>query len=183
MAVARICAIPLPDGLADTEAAEYEAFQAAMGEIEGEVDLLRRGEHADQIAARRLLEGVREQGRAQADEQLRLRLEMIDEQIKTERARIESEFEEARRALHQRILRTYCQIDVALNRQLKELMGKDYAAYIAANAIDFPRMPPETQMRTRLHEPEEAKIRLASAEVERDIRRVQQKYGVPRDSA
>jgi hypothetical protein len=136
-------------------------------------DLLRRGEHADQIAARRLFEGLREQGRAKGDEQMRLRLETIDEQIKTARARIESEFEEACHALHERIVCTYCQIDVALKRQLKELMVRAYGAYLAANAIDFPRMPPRRRCAPGSTS---RKARLASAEVERDIRRIQQKY-------
>jgi hypothetical protein len=183
MSFVPISAIPLPQGLSEAELAEYEAFQASVGEIEAELELLDRTEHPDQITGRRLLDDQREQGRTQADEQLRVRLELIDEQIKTESESIDSEFDEARHALQQRILRTYCQIDIALNRQLKELMGKDYAAYIAENAIDFPRMPPETQMRARLHEPEEAKIRLTSAEAERDIRRIHQKFGVAPDSS
>jgi GTPase SAR1 family protein len=175
--VAAIRAVPIPDDLSDIEKAECQAFQEALSEIEADVIRLRNGQNIDQHTAHQLLEELRTQGHEQAEENFRLRLEIIEEQVRTERNRIESEFEEAQRALHQSILRTYCQIDVALNAQLKELMGKNYGAYIANNSIEFPRMPPETQMRTRLHEPEEAKIRISQAEAEKDLRRIQQKYG------
>jgi hypothetical protein len=174
--IAAIRAIPIPDDLSDIEKAECQAFQEALSEIEADVIRLRNRQNVDQHAAHQLLEDLRNQGYNQADERLQLRLEVIEEQLRNERSRIESEFDEAQRALHQRILRAYCQIDVTLNAQLKELMGKNYGAYIAANSIEFPRMPQETQMRTRLHEPEEAKIRLNQVEAERDLRKIQQKY-------
>jgi hypothetical protein len=178
-----IRAIALPEDLSEIEKAEYEAFQASIAEIESDINRLRHGENIDQRAAHQLLDEMRFQGRAQAEDRLRLRLQIIEDQLKAETARINSEFEEAQRALHQRVLRAYCQIDIALNAQLKELMGKNYAAYIAANSIDFPRMPPETQMRTRLREPDEAKIRLTQAEAERDLKKIQQKYGQTHEPA
>jgi DTW domain-containing protein YfiP len=145
--------------------------------VESNVLQLHNGENVDQRGAHKLLEDLPNQGKAQADERLNLRLSVIEEQVRSERQRIEREFEEAQRALHQRIFPGYCQIYATLKGQLKELMGKKYGAYLAANSIDFSRMPPETQMKRRLHEPEEAKVRLFASEAERDLRHIQEKYG------
>jgi hypothetical protein len=176
-----IASIPLSDDLSDIQKVEFRALQEAMTEIESEAIRLRKGDNVDQQSAIALLKEMREKQRSQADERQRLRVEVIAEQVERERRRIESEFEEAKSALGKRIVRAYCQADQYLTSQLKDLMGKDFSAYLQANPIDFPPMPPDTQMKTRLQQPEEAKIRLSTPDAERDLKKIQQKFRETRD--
>jgi hypothetical protein len=55
-------------------------------------------------------------------------------------------------------------------------MGKDFPAFAATHVIDFPTMPPDTPMKTRLQQPEESKIRLSATEADREVKRIQEKF-------
>ena len=171
-----ISSIPLPDDLDDVHKVEFTVFQETMTQIESDAARLRAGDNADQLSVRALLNEIRDRRRAQADERRRLRLEVVGQEVENERERIAKEYEEAKNALYKRIVRALYQSDTNILNQLKELMGRDYAAFIAENAIQFPTMPPDTQMQTRLQQPEEAQMRLSQAEAERDLREIREIY-------
>ena len=91
-----------------------------------------------------------------------------------EHEKLQQEKADYNKQLFDRILRSYYQAYTSITSQLKELMGKDYAQYIAVNAIEFPTIPSENQMRTRMQQPEDVKIKIAPAEADNDYRRIQQ---------
>jgi hypothetical protein len=94
-------------------------------------------------------------------------LAIVNDQVKSETARIDSEFDEGHRGLH----------------ELKEIMGKKYATCIGGHSTDFPRIPPETHLRMTTRAPDEARFRLNETDAERDLRKSEQKYGQDHDEA
>ena len=169
--------IPLPPGLSEIEKAEFIAYQESMAELEDEWEALKAGENSDQKDCVALLEEIREKRKQQADERLRLRLEVIDKQVERERKRIEDEHEEAKKALFERIIKAYAQSYNAITAQLKETMSKDdYNAFISANGIDFPIISNESQIKTRMQQPEEPKIRLSTQEAAQDLGIIHTKF-------
>ena len=86
----RIADIPLPTGLTDVQKAEYIAFQDAMTEIENEWQQLSEGKNPDQERCIQLVNEIRDKRYAQAEERLKIRLEVINHQVEKETARITS---------------------------------------------------------------------------------------------
>ena len=171
-----ILSIPLPEDLDEVKKVEFKVFQDTIAQIEADAARLRDGENLDQQSVHSLLNEIRDRRRAQADERRQLRFAVVEQEVENGRERIASEYEEAKGALYKRIVRALYQSDTNILNQLKELMGRDFAAFQAGNAIQFPTMPPDTQMQTRLQQPEEAQMRLPPAEAERDLRRIREIY-------
>jgi hypothetical protein len=171
--------IPIPDNLTELERGEYLACQEALGALEAEWRQLSAGDNVDLKACLDVLEEDKENRRQQAKERLRLRLEILEKQVEREQSRIADETEKARKVLFERIVRSYAHAYQNICTQLKELMGhagQDFNAFIAANGIEFPQMPPDTQMKTRLQQPEEANIRLSAQDCKRDLRMIQEMF-------
>lgn len=168
--------IPIPDNLSTVEKAEYTAYQEAMGELEDEWEALQKGENINQKECIALLEQIKEKRRQQADERMKLRLEVIDKQVEREKERINQEHEEACKALFERIVRAYRDSYNMLVSQLKEIMPKDeYSAFISQHSIEFPTISNESQFKTRMPQLEEPKNRVNAQEAEQDLRFIQSK--------
>jgi len=171
--VKRIAEIPIPDKLNEIQRAEYIAFQDAMTDLENEWIGLENGTNPEQIACLEQIQEIKNKRYAQADERLKLRVDIIEKQFKKESERIETEQEEYKKLLFDRLMRAYSQSYQSIVSQLKELMGKEFATFNANNSIEFPSFVAEGQMRTRLQQPEEGKPRLHQSDVEKDIKLIQ----------
>lgn len=171
-----IADIPIPEDLSEVRKAEYRAYQAATLQLEKEWEDLHKGDNVDQQSCIELLKEIKANRTQQAEERLSKRLEVIGMQVEREKERIDKEMQESRKALFERLVRAYYQSYQNIATQLRELLGKDYTAYITSHAIEFPSMPSDSQMKTRLQQPEEAKVRLTQAEIDRDLKKLQQMY-------
>ncbi|OHT12286.1 hypothetical protein TRFO_17981 [Tritrichomonas foetus] len=168
-----IADITIPDDLPEVQRAEFVAYQKAMIDLEIEWNKLQNNENTDQKACIDIIQEQHERKKKKITERHELRKDIIQKQYQKETDRIDREFRVAKTTLNERLIRAYYQSDQNITAQLKDLKGKDFAAYIQENAIDFPQMPPDTQMMTRTKQPEEVKIRLSSQECDRDLRRIQ----------
>ena len=171
----RIADIPLPDGLSEVQKAEFIAFQDAMTEIENEWEQLSNGTNPDQERCIQLVNEIKEKRYAQAKERLDIRLEVIENQVRKETEKIEADLEEYKEKLFERVMKAYQHSSLAISAQLKEQMGtKEFNQYMQTHSIDFPSFPSEGQMRTRTQQPDEAKPKLSTPDIEKDVRRIQQ---------
>ena len=170
----RIAEIPLPEGLSEVQRAEYIAFQDAMTDIENEWEQLSQGTNPDQRSCIELVNEIKEKRYAQAEERLKIRLEVIEHQVQKETEKIQSDLEEYTKNLFERLMKAYIQSYQAITGQLKEMMGqKEFNQYIQNHSISFPSVPSEGQMRTRTQQPDEAKPKLSTSDCEKDIRHIQ----------
>ena len=166
--------IPLPEDLNGVDVAEFTAYKMALIDLEIEFQQLKENTNPDQQTCISIINEIKDKRIAEADERLKLKLEIIDKQTEKEHEKLQKEKQAYNEQLFDRILRSYYQAYTSITSQLKELMGKDYAQYIAVNSIEFPTIPSENQMRTRMQQPEDVKIRIAPAEADNDYRRIQQ---------
>ena len=166
--------IPIPDDLNEIDAAEFNAYKMALIDLEKEFKQLMEDSNPDHQTCISIINEIKDKRIAEADERLKLKLEIIDKQTEKEHEKLQQEKADYNKQLFDRILRSYYQAYTSITSQLKELMGKDYAQYIAVNAIEFPTIPSENQMRTRMQQPEDVKIKIAPAEADNDYRRIQQ---------
>ncbi|KAH0788051.1 hypothetical protein GPJ56_008033 [Histomonas meleagridis] len=164
-----ISIIPIPDDLKETQKAEFIAYQKSVIKLEEEWKELMEGRIIDQNCIN-TLDQIKAKRIKEANERLKIRVQLAEEQAIKERERIESEFEDAKRELHEKLVMAYSLSDQNIVNQLKELKGKDFQSYITENAIDFPSSTPDTQMRTRTQLPDEVKIGLSPQECEKDLR-------------
>lgn len=169
-----IDSIPIPEDISEIDKVEFNAYKMALIGMENEWNQLNADQNPDHQTCIAIINEIKDKRIAQANERLKLKLEIIDKQTEKEREKLNQEESDYKKQLFDRILRSYYQAYQSVTSQLKELMGKDYAQFMAVNAIDFPTIPSESQMRTRLQQPEEAKIRIAPAEADNDYRRIQQ---------
>lgn len=174
MSVESVKDIPIPEGLSPIELSEFNAYKIALCNLEEEWIQLQNGENDDQKTCISVIQEIKEKRTKQANERLNLRREIIEKQTERERERIEQEKDEYKRILFDRLIRSYHQAYQTITVQLKDLMGKEYGQFIAMNGIDWPNMPSESAMRTRMQPPDEVKIRLSPPEVDADVRRIQQ---------
>ncbi|EAY07481.1 hypothetical protein TVAG_499690 [Trichomonas vaginalis G3] len=166
--------IPVPDNLSDLERIEFNAYKQALVELEQEWLQLKNGENPDQKACQTYINDIKTKRIQQAQDRLNLRKEIIEKQAAKEKERILQQQEDYKKLLFERIIKSYHQSYNTVTSQLKELMDKDYGQFIAQNGITFPDIHNEQQVRTRMSQPEEPKIRLSSAESEQDVRLIQQ---------
>ena len=166
--------IPIPEGLSEVERAEFLAYKSALIEYENEFNQLFEGKNPEHQTCLAIINEIKEKRIAQADERLKMKLEIIDKQREREKDKINQERIEYNKQLFERILRSYYQAYQSITAQLKELLGKDYPQFIAEHLIEFPTIPSETQMRTRMEQSEEAKVKISPSEAENDYRRIQQ---------
>ena len=167
--------IEAPQDWDPVKKAEFEAYKSALAEIEKEVIELQKGENADQKQCIEHLEQIREKRKITAQQRLDDRLENIEAQYKREQEKIETEREDYKKLLFDRLIRSYTQSYHTLCSQLKDVMGKDYAEYIAVKGLNFPILQgSEIHMKSKMSQPEEAKIKLSPAEIEHDMKRINQ---------
>lgn len=169
--------IPIPDDLDQIKRAEFIAFQESLAALETEWQQLLQGENENRKMCVEILEERTAKRKQQAEDRLKLRLDVIEKQVEKESERIEIENEEAKRILWERLVRAYAQSYNTITGQLKDLMGKDsFQAYIADKAIfanaQFP-MQSDSQMKTRMQQPEDMKIKMTPQECERDLKLIQ----------
>lgn len=170
----RIAEIPIPENLSEVQKAEYIAFRDAMTDIENEWEALENGTNPDQKSCIDLVKDTKKKRHAQAEERLKIRLEVIEEQMKRESERIKTDLDDYRKLLFERLMRAYYQSYQTITGHLKELLGKEYQQFITAHPIDFPTVPSEGQMKTRTQQPDEGKPRLSSVDVEKDVHQIQE---------
>ena len=166
--------IPIPEDLDPVDQAEFQAYKNALIDLEKEWKQLKDGENPDHQTCIAIIDEIKGKRIAQADERLKLKREIIEKQTEREREKILQEKEEYNKLLFERLVRSYYQAYQSVTSQLKDLMGKEFGQYIVANGIEFPTIPSESQMRTRMQQPEETKIRVAPGEADHDIRLIQQ---------
>ena len=166
--------IEIPQELSKVQRSEYLAYKEAMLELEDEWHKLLAGENIDQKSCIAIITDQRDRSAKKIEERLAIRRDIIQKQYQKEVERVDKEFEAAKSTLYDKLVRAYSQSDQNITAQLKDFKGKDFAAYIAENQIDFPQMPPDTQMMTRTKQPEEVKIRLTNQECEKELRKIQQ---------
>ena len=179
--------IPIPDDLDDIKRAEFLAFQESIAALEDEWQQIRQGENKNKRMCIEILDERTAKRRQQAEDRLKLRLEVIEKQVEKESERIESENEEAKKILWTRLFHAYAQSENTITGQLKELMGKDsFQAYIADKATKT-RMQlkdligkdslqayiADKSMKTRMQQPEDMKIKMTPQECERDLKMIQ----------
>ena len=158
--------------------AEFEAYKSALTEIEKEYIQLQKGENSDQKQCIQHLEEIRDKRKITAKQRLDSRLENIEIQYQREQEKIEAEREGFKKLLFERLIRSYSQSYHAICSQLSDVMGEDYAQYIATKGLNFPILQgSEIQMKTKMSQPEEAKIKLSPAEIEHDMKRINQILG------
>jgi biotin-(acetyl-CoA carboxylase) ligase len=156
---------------------ELCAFQAAVTDLEQHIERLGEWQNQDQKEAIAALADLRCKHRSQAEEKRNIRLDVIEKQVMKERQQIADDFEEAKAALFKRMICAYRQADLSIQNQLRMIMSnEEFTAYIASHPIEFPQMPQDGQMRTKLQQTDEAKILLSSGESERELARIRQKY-------
>lgn len=168
--------IPIPDDLSEIEHAEFVAFQESLAALEEEWLKIQSGENEDQQMCVQVLEKRTAKRKQEAKSRLDLRLEVIEKQVEKETDRIEQESQVAERNLWKRLYRAYAQSYSTITNQLKELMGKEsFQAYIADKTIEFAGdvIQSDSQMKTRMQQPEEMKIRLSPQQCEADMKLIQ----------
>jgi hypothetical protein len=160
--------IPLPSDLTDLQRAEFTAFQEAISVLETEWRALSTSENPDLQSCLTHLEEITAKRKTRAEERYRLRVDVIDRQIGQESERIKLESQQAKAILFERLKRAFSQSFQTLIGRLKELGGdwESYAKRIPENVMDG-------QMKMRMQQPEEIKIRLTAEDSERDLRSVQ----------
>ena len=169
-----ISEIPLPEGLSDVQKAEFIAFQDAMTDIENEWKQLSEGTNPDQQRCIQLVDEIKQKRYDQAQERLKIRLEVIENQVQKETRKIESDLEDYKEKLFERVMKAYQHSAQAISSQLKDQMGtKEFNQFIQSHSIEFPSFPSEGQMRTRTQQPDEAKPKLSTSDIEKDVRRIQ----------
>ena len=165
--------IPIPTDLKEVQKAEFIAYQKAMIQLEEEWEQLQSNVNNDQKACNAIIQDSHERKKKKIAEKLSTRKDIIQKQQQKEIDKIEKEFKVAKTTLNDRLIRAYYQSYQNIIAQLKDLKGKDFPSYNVENSIDFPPIPPDTQMMTRTKQPEELKFRLSSQECEKDLRRIQ----------
>ena len=167
--------IEAPESFTDIQKAEFYAYRASLAEIEKEYLELKDGKNLDQQQCIEQLEEIRRKKLERAEKNFEMRKEMIEANSKKEIEKIEEEKDEYKKILFEKLVRSYNQSYLHITAQLRELLGKEYGQFIAENGIDFPSLQgAETQMKSKMSQPDEAKIRLSPAEAEHDIKYIQQ---------
>ena len=167
--------IQTPNDWNPIQKAEFKAYKSALIEIEQEYIQLQNGENIDQKQCIAHLEEIRDKRKSQAKQRLEARIENIEKQYQREQEKIEYEREEYKKLLFDRLIRSYSQSYHTICSQLKDVMGKDYAQYIATKGLNFPILQgSEMQLKSKMSQPEEAKIKLSPSEIEQDLKRINQ---------
>jgi hypothetical protein len=165
-------AVPIPPNLSDVKRAEYLACREALFQLELEWLAVDNDDHPDFRACASLIEETKANRNQQADERLKLRLEAIALHAQRERERIAAEDKEAKALAKDRLLRAYAHSYQEICDQLKDAMartGHDFAAFMATHAITFPRLPSDTQMRTRGQQSEAIPLQLSEDDCASDL--------------
>ena len=170
--------IPPPENLTELQEIEFQAFKESLCSIENEwFDLMNDNKNNYQKECIQILDEIKKSRKQQATERLNLRLQIIDQQVERDSARIELENDMLKEAFYDRIMRAYFASYQSLLNQLKELLPEqEYQAYIRENAVEFPPFPDDSTMKTRLQETENLKIRLTLEEIEADLHAIQSKF-------
>jgi hypothetical protein len=175
-----IAEVPIPPDLSDLDRIEYLTCRDALAQLEWEWLGIETGENPDLRACLAIIDEAKANRNQLADERLALRIETINAQVAQELQRIAVESEEAKNLLRDRIFRGYFQSYQEICEKLKELMpmvGMDFDAFLEGHAIEFPPLPPDTQMKTRLQVPAEVPVQVSAEDCERDLRAILETYG------
>ncbi|KAH0793650.1 hypothetical protein GPJ56_002371 [Histomonas meleagridis] len=174
MSFQSVADVPMPDGLDELQQAEFAAFQEALVHMEQELNQLETNENPDQLACLQVLNEIKEERIRQADERLKFKIEVIDRHVQNEKERIEKESEEAEKLLFDRLVRAYKVAYQESVDKLKELMDPvSFNSFMSENTIEFPEIPSDAQIKTRLQQPNENKIKLSPEEIENDLKKIQ----------
>lgn len=174
MASHSISEIPIPSSLSPLQRLEYESFRSSLSSLERELISLSSGSSPEYLELLRVVDSVRALRLREADERLRLKLEVIDQHFRSECDRISLETDRSKDLLRDRLIRSYkvC-YDSALSRLSSLLSPSEYSAYISSHGIAFPPIRDDTQMKTRVVQPDEHRVKLSPTDVERDVLRLQ----------
>ena len=167
-----IASIPIPEGLPPDIQVEYTVYRESLVQLENEWLQIKNNENEMQQEAYKLLSQMEEERKENHKSHRDLRIEVAERQREKELEKVKNENEEAKRSLFERLVRGYHHAYKCITTRLKELMGKDYQAYIEQNEIEFPQIPSDSQMKTRYQQPEEAKSRITSHETEQELQKI-----------
>lgn len=164
--------IPIPKGLPPDVEVEYTVCQDSLAQLEKEWKQIKDNENEMQKGAYKILEQMEARNHEIQESRKNLRIEISKRQHEKEVERISNDCEEAKKSLFERLVRGHYHAYKCITSRLKELMGKDYQAYIEQNEIEFPQIPSDSQMKTRYQQPEENKSKLSSHETEQELQRI-----------
>lgn len=164
--------IPIPSDLSPELKSEYVACQECLVRLENDWKFLKENGNEMEEEARQLLNQREEKRREKHEACMNLRIEVAARQREKELERIKNECEEAKKNLFERLICGYHHAYKCITSRLKDLMGKDYQAYIESNEIEFPQIHTEGQMKTRFQQPEEPKSKISSHETEQELLKI-----------
>lgn len=171
-----ISEIPIPSNLTELQKIEFTAFRDSLSALEEEWNALEENNNPHQKECIKLLNEIRDNRKQQALEHLNLRLQVIDQQVEKDTARINFENEILTQAFCDRIMRAYYAQYQNLISQLQALMNEEeFDAFIKENGIQFKTTPDDNIMKTRLQESENLKIRISPQEIDNDLHIIQSK--------
>ena len=169
-----ISEVPIPEGISEFQKLQYESFRDSLCQMEQELQELENGNNKDYLEFLSVIDEIKATRQKQADERLRLKLEVIEKHTNSELERIERENDESKILLHDRMIRSYKACYDETLSKLKELMNEDeFNLFVNENRIDFPDIQPDLQMKTRLQQPNELKVKLSPEEIENDLKQIQ----------
>jgi hypothetical protein len=140
--------IPIPKDLSQQQTGEYLACREALCSLEAEWNQRFNDNNGDVSAVMTHFQEIKEQKDHQAEEKLRLRLEIVAKESEQERENVNTEIDEAKKQLFETVVRGYSDVYQKLCSRIENLMtrtGGDYERFIQANSIEFPIMGGESQ--------------------------------------